>query len=448
MKKILAFLLCIGISMSVLSGCSSSSQSVQSNKESSPSGETSTDETTPETVTYWCFSEFYIPFMELVEESWNEKHPEQPVIIESTNYPTEECHSKLLIALQSGTGAPDIADIEASLFQNFLKGEPQFLSLNSIVEPELDKIVRSRVDMYSKDGVFYGIDTHVGASVMYYNTEILENAGIDYRDLVTWDDFVSAGKTVKEKTGAYMTTWETKDTHAFLPLVSELGGSCLTEDDQFNIDSPEVIEALTFQQNTIKDGIACVAPGGGHHAEEYFGFMNDGGSASICIPVWYVGRFTDYMPDLKGKIAVAPNPVFEVGEPRSVGLGGTGTVITNQAKNPDLCLKLLYDYKLSDEGCARFWTDLGVDPIKTTLWHDESITKVHNIYNDYFVEGTIWDTLVEIEDEIPALVYTSKYTAMYNKLTTTVFYRVLENMEDPATVVKEEQEALNKEYTE
>ena len=46
----------------------------------------------------------------------------------------------------------------------------------------------------------------------------------------------------------------------------------------------------------------------------------------------YMSRFINYMPELSGKIAIAPAPVFEEGQDRSVGGGGTGTVVTNQCE--------------------------------------------------------------------------------------------------------------------
>ena len=402
--------------------------------------------TEPTKITYWTFDSLQVPLMELANQAWNEAHPDQLIDIEITCYPGEELHNKLQIALQSGVGAPDMADIESSRFQSFIQGEPPFIALNSIVEPELENIVQSRVDMYAKNGNYYGIDTHVGAAVMWYNTEILEKAGVDYHEIVTWDDFMTAGKKVKETTGCYMTTWETSDTHSFLPLVTQQGGNLLNADDTFNLDSPEVVKALKFIQETIQEEIACVCPGSYHHAEEYFAFMNEGKAASVGMPVWYSGNFVKYMADLEDKIACAPVPVFEVGEKRSVGIGGTATTITNQCNNVELCLDILNEYKLSDEGCRRFWTDLGVDPIKTSLWSDPSLTEADVPYNTFFVKGTIWETLLDVKDEIAMQIYTPKYSAVFASVSSNVLYRCLELMEDPAQVVKEEQDQLISEW--
>ena len=66
--------------------------------------------------------------------------------------------------------------------------------------------VESRLNLYSKDGDIYGLPTHVGATVAFYNTELLEEAGIDYTTIKTWDDFKEAGSKYYEATGKHLGT--------------------------------------------------------------------------------------------------------------------------------------------------------------------------------------------------------------------------------------------------
>ena len=97
------------------------------------------------------------------------------------------------------------------LFSNFLKGDIQLVPLNDIVEKELSSCVQSRFDLYKKDSSYYGIPTHVGASVVYYNMEILEKAGFTIEDvdaIETWDQYKEMGLQVFEKTGIPMTIYE------------------------------------------------------------------------------------------------------------------------------------------------------------------------------------------------------------------------------------------------
>ena len=139
--------------------------------------------------TLWTFIPQHARFFDVMAEKWNELHPDRPVELESSVMPYDDMHNKLQIALQSGVGAPDLCDIEISRFPNFLMGVPQLMPLNDYFAPYLDDIVPSRLGIYSKDGNMYGAPTHVGATVAFYYVEILEDAGIDYRDIKTWDDF-------------------------------------------------------------------------------------------------------------------------------------------------------------------------------------------------------------------------------------------------------------------
>ncbi|GAI50580.1 unnamed protein product, partial [marine sediment metagenome] len=231
--------------------------------------------------------------------------PDKQIELKSDVYPYEEMHNKLLISLQAGIGAPDFADIEISMFANYLKGTtPSLVPLNDVVEPVLDNLIKSRFDNFAKDGKYYGIDYHVGATVMYYNTEILGQAGVNVDDIITIEDYVEAGKKVVAKTGKPMTTIEVTEHWTFYPLISQRGSDIFDENGEVILDNETNIDTLQALVDWVyTDEIAIPAPGGFHHSEEYWGFMNKGGAASLMMPMWYMGRFVDYMPDLKGKMA-------------------------------------------------------------------------------------------------------------------------------------------------
>jgi len=393
-------------------------------------------------VELWTFNALHGKYYESMAKMWNEENPDDPISIKVNTYPYEDLHNKLLVALQSGKGAPDISDIEISKFGNFLKGEPQILPLDDVVDPERANIVPSRLDIYSKDGVTYGLPFHVGAGVIYYNKEILDKAGVNPDDIKTWDDYKKAGKVVLEKTGVPMTTLDVSDQWSFWSQVAQLEGKddLLTVDKEPNLTDPDIVNVLKYEQDLVKEGIAIPAPGNYHHSEEYYGFMNKGGAASVWMPMWYMGRFTDYMPDLKGKIVIKPAPAWKEGDPRSSGMGGTGTVVTNQSEHPDLAKKFLAYAKLSKEGNIQIWKQLGFDPVRTDVW-DSSELKETNKFTEYFGPN-IFDTLLEVKDEIEGVNIGEKTPDVSNAIKTTVLFRTLVDMEDPEKVLKETQEQL------
>ncbi|NIK69483.1 arabinosaccharide transport system substrate-binding protein [Paenibacillus sp. BK720] len=402
--------------MLVLSACSSSNSSGKATK-----------------VVFWTFNELHQQFFESMADKWNEAHPDEKIKLVATTFPYDDNHNKLQVALQSGKGAPDMADIEISKIGNFLKGEPQLVPLNDIVEPNKDNLVMSRLDNYAKDGQYYGIDYHVGAEVIYYNKEILDQAGVDADKIITWDDYEAAGKQVLEKTGKPMATVETTDQWSYWPLVVQHGSDLLDKDGNVTLNDQANVEVLTYLQKLVKEKVAVVAPGGFHHSEEYYGFMNGGGAASIWMPMWYMGRFTDYMPDLKGKIIIKPMPVFKQGEMRSSGMGGTGTVITNQSKNQELVKKFLEFAKVSKEGNIEIWKQLGFDPIRTDAWTDPAMNE-SNKYTDYFGKD-IFTFLSSLKDEIAPTNIKEKTPAVSDVIKTKAMFQALNDLKDPKQVL-------------
>jgi len=422
MKKSL-FILLIGLMSVVLVACGGK-------KSGSDSGEATDTVVVGDDIkgatelTFWTFASLHMEFFEDAAKRWNEENSDRPIKLKAETYPYDQMHNNLLLALQSGKGAPDLSDIEISRFPNYLQGEPQFLSMNQLVEPEIDNFVKARLEIYSKDGQYYGMPTHVGASVMYYNKEIMDEAGVDIDSIKTWDDYVEAGKQVVAKTGKMMTNVPTGDYIPMWAMISQQGSDWFDENGEVTVDSPENIKALQFLHDLIYvHKIAELSPGGQPHAEEYYAYMNDGGAASISMPLWYMGRFIDYMPDLKNKMVVRPMPAWEPGGFRSAGMGGTGTVVTNQTKHPDLAKEFLAFAKLSREANIKLWTVLGFDPPRWDVWESDEV-KQDNKFYQYF-GNDIFDTLLGIRDEINPVHITSQTPEVQNEINTVTFDSVL-----------------------
>lgn len=438
MKGKTLLVICFGVLVMILVAC---------NKDNSSGGEAE-DVTTigadiegATELTLWVFAGQHVDFYKDASERWNEENSDKPIKLTVETYPYDQMHNNVLLALQSGKGAPDIVDIEIGRFPNFLEGEPQLLPMNEYVEPILDEVVESRFDIYAKDGNYYGMPTHVGASVMYYNKEILEEAGVDVESIVTWDDFMKAGEQVVANTDAMMFNSFPGDYLPYFQMVSQQKSDFIDENDNLTINNQENIDALQLLVDMQEAGVAEVAPGGAPHAEEYFSYMNDEGAAAISMPIWYMGRFTDSMPDLQGKMIVRPMPIFNEGDNRSAGMGGTGTVVTNQTEHPELAKEFLAYAKLSEEGNIKLWTILGFDPIRHSVWDHPDVLE-SNKYFEYFGDD-IFDTLSEIQDEIAAINVSSLTPDVATELNTNTLNNVLrDGSQTPEEALNEAQKAV------
>lgn len=393
-------------------------------------------------LSFWTFQDLHMSFYEKMSKLWNEENPERKIIFKPEVLPFEDMHTKLLVSLQAGTGAPDLVDIEIGKYPNFLKGDVQLIPLNDVIDPVRDKFVTARLDIYSKDGQNYGLPFHVGASVIFYNMEILDAAGIDPYDIKTWDDYMEAGKIVKQKTGKPMATVEVNGQWSFWPMIAQQGSDFLDADGNVILDNATNVKTLQYLKDLLNSGVAVAAPGGNHHAEEYYGFMNDGGAASMWMPMWYMNRFTDYMPDLAGKILILPMPRWTADGKRSAGMGGTGTSVTNQARDIELAKDFLMFAKGSEEGNLVIWEDLGFDPPRWDVW-DNPRMNAPNKFTDYYLNDDIFGMLLEIKDEINSVNVKEKLPAVIDRINSSVMIQALQQQtKSPAEALREAAELV------
>ncbi len=350
----------------------------------------------------WTSNALHSDFYMDAAERWNAENPDQQIDLEVVTTPNVEMHNQLTLAFQAGVGAPDIVDININFFSNFLQGDIQLVPLNDIVDPVRDSFVESRFDIYSKDGKVYGLPLHVGATVVYYNMEMMDEAGVDVDAIATWDDFERAGQLVREKLNVPMTIVETTDQRPFWPMIVQRGGDYLGPDGSVTLDSQINIEVLERLHSWVFDlGIAVGAPGGRTSAEEFLPFMNNRGFAALIMPMWYMSRFLEYMPDIAGKIAVRPMPVWEAGDARSAGMGGTGSSVTTQSEHQELAKQFNGFAKLTVESNIKLWEILRFDPPRWEgVWDRPELLAP----DPYFYNERVFETLLELAeaDQIPS----------------------------------------------
>lgn len=398
-------------------------------------------------LTLWTFIDQHGQFYDTMAEEWNKANPDRLLDLECTVLGYDDMHNKLKVALQSGVGAPDLCDVELGQFPNVLLGQPQLVVLNDALAPYIDTIVPSRLAIYSKGDDHYGVPTHVGASVAFYNVELLEAAGVDYKTIVTWEDWMEAGRKLKAANPeAYMGCVETTTQWQTALMLTEQGGefqdNSNPDDPKPTVDTPEMLKAVTMQQQWLEEGIAMLCPGGQPDTEEGKAWINTGVCATVIMAEWYMSRFVDEIPAMAGKYAIAPAPVFEAGQPRAIGLGGTGTVVTLTAPDKQLAADFITYAKLSEFGESMIWNVMGFDPVNTAVWYDKELThNPENKFNKYFLTN-VFDTLLEIQDEIQFVASTSISPTINGYFGSTLWNNLYVDRLDAATELATAQEAI------
>jgi arabinosaccharide transport system substrate-binding protein len=200
---------------------------------------------------------------------------------------------------------------------------------------------------------------------------------------------------------------------------------------------------INMQSQWLKDGIAVCSPGGHVDMETGVANLAEGNIAAFPKAMWFMSRFLNYMPEMEGKWAIAPCPVFEIGQPRSVGIGGTGTVVSLQSKYPELAAEFISWAKLSYDGNVRIWEVLGFDTCNTSIWSDPEITTdKSNKYIAYF-RNNPFDTLNAIKNEIGKIRVNTINPFVSEQFNTNILVGVLQDGGDLETALDEGQAEID-----
>ena len=389
----------------------------------------------------WTFVELHGQHYGNMVEKWNEENPDRTIEITCTTYPYADMHTKLLTSLNAGTGAPDICDVEIGQFPNVVAGLDTWLvPQNDTAAPYLDTMVQARMDVYSgSDGNYYGIPYHVGAFVMYYNVAAMSEAmGLSQDEVIakidavaTWDDYAALGQEYVDAIateGKYWTSVDTAGCDWQWIAMAEYGEDWTGGfNGTANVQLDSVKKMCTMEQEWLNSGLAMVSPDG--HVDLEAGFQNilDHNIVSFPKAMWYMSRFTNYMPEESGNWYIAKCPVFEAGQKCSVGVGGTGTVVTQQAGDKDLASEFLCWAKMSEEGEQLIWDNLGFDVCNTVLWNDDAFAHDdNNQYNQFFINYP-YDVLYSIKDDIGTVYTTSISPTINEQMCNVTLNDILEN---------------------
>ncbi|MDF2886152.1 MAG: araN 3 [Lacrimispora sp.] len=452
-RRVMGALACAAMAVILAAGCSSTkSSSGDAGSKGASAGKKSMEVTGNDvtTINVWTFIELHQDFYVNMAEKWNEGHPDKKVKLVLSNMPYDDMHNKLSLALESGEGAPDVVDIELGKFPAFMAGNIGLMELNDVIDPYRNNIVQSRLGIYSKDGKEYGLPTHVGTTVAFYNEKLLKDAGINYQDIKTWDQFKEAGVKYHDATGKYFSCVETSASWMINLMLAQKGGDYVDKDGNLNLNSKELTEVLEYIKGMQETGAFATVPGGQPDNEEAYPSYNTGEYAVQIMPFWQTSRFVSYMKDLKKQVAISTVPVWNENdkEVATIGGGGTGTAIVKSGKNAELAAEVMAYIKLSEDSNREVWNVLGFDPVNTAVWTDKSLTQnPDNQFIQYFTNYP-FDTLLKTKDSIGLLrAYTDeKYPSINNELCNVTLNSIFEDGKDVKEVLDSSQETLKNEF--
>lgn len=301
------------------------------------------------TVTFWSSYNTVSPENKTLTDelipAFQKQHPN--VTVNAQAFPYDELRKKLLASIAGGE-TPDVlrADIiwvpefaELGALAKLDQAMPDFNTLK-------DQFYAGPLATNFYNGNYYGLPLDTNTRVIFYNTDLFNQAGISTPP-ATFEEFKAACDKIKALGKADTFCYAEGGTGPWnvLPWIWSAGGSIT--DPQYTkatgyLNSAQTVAAVTMLRDMLKDGsLSPSILGGGLPTSEAIGKNQ---VAMIVDGPWMPPIFKEQFPDLK--YSLAPMPTGTGGSASVVG--GENIVLFEKSQNKEAALAFMR-FMLSEE---------------------------------------------------------------------------------------------------
>ncbi|KQQ08668.1 extracellular solute-binding protein [Rathayibacter sp. Leaf296] len=300
---------------------------------------------------------------ELLQE-FEEQNPDLDVTV--TAVPWDSAQSKYQTAIAGGN-TPDIGMLGSDWM-------PTFSDALSPVPDEIDTsgMFPGAVASTEIGEEVLGVPWYVETRAIFYRTDLMEEAGFDSFP-TDFEGFKALAKAYQDNGAQYGVALPSGGWNAFLsgmPFAWSQGAELQNDGGtEWTLDSPEMIEAVTYLKSFFDEGIASKNPD-----------ATTGPSADLVagtVPMmmsgpWDVGQIMEAGgPGFEDKFSVAPMPVGTSGTSL---IAGANLAVFEESENKEAAWKLIQ--WLSEPSTQTEWFELVGDlPSQTSAWEDQALTE-------------------------------------------------------------------------
>ena len=379
---------------------------------------------------FWSFSPERVGFTEAILklDAWKSAHPDLRVNVRVL--PFEEMHDKLLAALVSGQGAPDVVDIEVTKFGMFIKGgEVPLVGLKDRIGDKINDVYEpAATDPYSWDGEIYGVSNELNTTVMAYRTDLMEGAGVRL-PFETWDEVIGAGKKVSRGDRKMFALHDLSFGDWYM-LAQHAGTSFFDANGEYNGDDPRSVEAMRFNHDLVYEhGIAGIAPAQANDnwaPPQYLAAFAAERFVATWGPPWHLFFIKDGAPKQSGKWGVQKLPQG-LGESRpTANYGGTGQCITEQCNNVEAAFDLIRIANLTTEGVLTDFKRRTIYPAYKPAYKDPALSEP----DEFFGGARLGRIYAEVAPDLPPAYQSPVFPEASEALEREVITPVMQDRKD------------------
>jgi multiple sugar transport system substrate-binding protein len=321
----------------------------------------STTDNTPQPaeLTVWYFDKVS---MQTVIPLFEQSHP--GVKINFVEQPFGDMNKKYLAALAAKQGVPDVIGLDTSMVGQFLDaGENLLAEPYSAGQLKNDFVEWKFNAATTTAGQMAAMPWDVATGVMFYRPDVFKAAGLPTepdqvsKALSTWDDFIKAGQTIKDKTGG-QTTIVGNEHDVFNAGYWQNGGS-VVQDGKIVL----VPEGLQPLQTALKAKSAGVGGNIPAWSDRWAPALQGGKIATVIMGGWMLGNLQNLIdPDGAGnwRVTAAPGGAFSN--------GGTYIQIPRLAAHKELAWEFTRFLTTNPDALNAVFQKTGIVPAYKPAW--------------------------------------------------------------------------------
>jgi ABC-type glycerol-3-phosphate transport system substrate-binding protein len=351
--------------------------------------------------------------------------------IEFVNYSPVEVANQLALAIQGGTGAPDVALMETAQIARIvdLGG---VLDLTDRLAADLSDLAPSSLELGKKDDAYYAVPWDVGPVVLYYRRDIFEAAGLPtdpeaVDEMVsTWDKFLEVCQTIKNETGLYCFANNKANNYGdvWSNMLWSQGIGWYNADGQVTVNSPEAVAALEklgefWAADLLSDDLEWTDNWYATLNTVALDDLNIKPVATLPIAAWMGGFLKNWAaPDTTGLWGVVRFPAMTEGGVRSANQGGSSYVIPEQSQNVEAAWAFISFVNSAESQIALF--DYGdIFPARLSTYEDP----IFEVADPYFADQPVREVYADAGAIIPVAPIYGVYYPVMNSATDTAIQK-------------------------
>ena len=284
---------------------------------------------TETTLTFWT----WVPDITNEVKLFTTKYPKMKVNVVNVGQGAPH-YQKLRTAIQSGQGAPDVAQVEFQFINSFTLGDGSLLDLTPYAPAALKDNYPDWVwSQVNTNGGLWGIPQDTGPMGLLYREDLLSAAGIEAPK--TYDDFAAAAATYHSKNPkSYLVNVAPNQPGQIIAYLWQAGVRPFSFDGKQTVN----VDLASDQAKTVVKfwGDLVTSGGASNDADfndSWYQGLNNGKWATLPIAAWGPVFLAGAAAKTSGKWRAADLPQWDASKAVSSNWGGSTDAVLKLSKN-------------------------------------------------------------------------------------------------------------------